>query len=473
MNSLKFSVIIPAYKNAEFLAEAIQSVLDQSYPHFEIVVVNDASPDNTPEVVSQFSDSRIKYIVHNENLGLSAARNSGIRGSDGDWIALLDGDDLFHTDKLKLHAEFITSNPDVGATYNPRYELNHSAKTIRDIWRPPLKVSLSDLVQGYPFGPSDMVVKREWMFRVGLFNVNHTYVGEDLDINCRLALAGCTFLSVDKALNYRRYYSGRVLKNLRSCIEDTISPLERTFGDPRCPADVLSICDIAYSQHYILWSIIAFLQGDVDLGQEIFLKAIKHNPTLLIGTPSRFCNIVVNWCIMDDGAEHEKLIGQVLDHLPPGQAQPSNEVNLAVARGFFTKGVRAIIWDRQEVGLQNLQISLQKGYHLNDQMLRSMTSQLQNYEHEFGEDAALKVLDSLSDSLSKVGWHSESRMVKGAYYFSQAFQSYHKCEYNKVPIAIGHAIAYNPRYLSNRGAASILIHSITRSIDKQQKFISH
>ncbi|MFZ2096175.1 MAG: glycosyltransferase family A protein, partial [Anaerolineales bacterium] len=221
MSSLKFSVIIPAYNNAEFLVEAIQSVLDQSYPNFEIVVVNDASPDNTPEVVRQFRDSRIKYIVHGENQGLSAARNTGINASEGDWIALLDGDDLFHTDKLKHHAEFIANNPNVGVTYNPRFELNHSAKTIRDIWRPPLQVSLSDLVQGFPFGPSDMVVKRDWMFRVGLFNVNHTYVGEDLDINCRLALAGCTFLSVDKALNYRRYYSGRVLKNLRSCIDDT------------------------------------------------------------------------------------------------------------------------------------------------------------------------------------------------------------------------------------------------------------
>ena len=68
------SVIVPAYNNAEFLGATIQSVLDQSYPHFELIVVNDASPDNVGEVVQQFRDPRMRTIVHAQNKGLSAAR---------------------------------------------------------------------------------------------------------------------------------------------------------------------------------------------------------------------------------------------------------------------------------------------------------------------------------------------------------------------------------------------------------------
>ena len=66
------SVIVPAYNNAEYLGEAIQSVLDQTYQLFEVVIVNDGSPDHTSEVVNQYNDPRIKYIVHEENRGLAA-----------------------------------------------------------------------------------------------------------------------------------------------------------------------------------------------------------------------------------------------------------------------------------------------------------------------------------------------------------------------------------------------------------------
>lgn len=59
----------------------------------------------------------------------------------------------------------------MGGSYNARFELNHSAKTIREIWRPPLNVGLMDLVLGFPFSPSDMEVRREWAFQVGLFEL--------------------------------------------------------------------------------------------------------------------------------------------------------------------------------------------------------------------------------------------------------------------------------------------------------------
>ncbi|MFZ2098659.1 MAG: hypothetical protein WAV05_18660, partial [Anaerolineales bacterium] len=206
---------------------------------------------------------------------------------------------------------------------------------------------------------------------------------------------------------------------------------------------------------------------EIDLGQEIFLKAIKHNPTLLTGAPSRFIETVLDSCIADESAEHDKLIGQVLNHLPPSQAQLSNEYDGAVARGFFMKGVRAIIWGRREVGLNYLKDAFQKDLHLDDQMFSSITAQLQNYEHEFGEDATLQVLDRLSDSLNKIGRHSEARTVKGSYFFNRAFQSYHKQEYHKVPNEIGQAFTHHPRYITNRGAFSILIRSITRSMDKR------
>lgn len=96
MPTPRFSVVIPAFNQASFVGETIKSVLDQTYSNFEIFVVNDASPDDTSDVVLKFKDPRVNLLEHEENLGLPAARNTGIRGSTGELIALLDADDLFH-----------------------------------------------------------------------------------------------------------------------------------------------------------------------------------------------------------------------------------------------------------------------------------------------------------------------------------------------------------------------------------------
>ena len=133
-------------------------------------MVNDLSTDNTDDVMRQFTDPRIKYIVHEKNLRLPATRNTGMRASQGDIIALLDADDLFTPDKLQAHVDFLQAHPEIGVSYNARFELNHSSSTIRELWRPPLTVSLVDLMLGFPFSPSDTVIRREWAFKVGLFN---------------------------------------------------------------------------------------------------------------------------------------------------------------------------------------------------------------------------------------------------------------------------------------------------------------
>ena len=141
------SVVVPAYNQADFLAETIESVLAQSYPHFELVVVNDASPDHTDDIVGRFTDPRLSYVRHDVNRGLPAARNSGMRASNGEIIALLDADDLFLPEKLRHHVDFFQQHPEIGVSFNNRYELDHSAETIRSMWRPPRHAGLKELLE--------------------------------------------------------------------------------------------------------------------------------------------------------------------------------------------------------------------------------------------------------------------------------------------------------------------------------------
>jgi glycosyltransferase involved in cell wall biosynthesis len=100
MNKPLISVIIPVFNGERFIAEAIQSVLAQNYEPLEIIVVDDGSTDGTAEVVKILGE-KIRYIFQ-ENGGIAAARNTGLRAASGDYIAFLDADDLFCNDKLNL-----------------------------------------------------------------------------------------------------------------------------------------------------------------------------------------------------------------------------------------------------------------------------------------------------------------------------------------------------------------------------------
>ncbi len=113
-----FSVVMPVYNVADFIAEAIQSVLNQSFIDFELLIVDDCSPDNSIQICRQFNDPRIRIIKHTENRGLAGARNTGIRHALGEFIAFLDSDDRWHPDKLSLHHAHLIASPQVGLSFS-------------------------------------------------------------------------------------------------------------------------------------------------------------------------------------------------------------------------------------------------------------------------------------------------------------------------------------------------------------------
>src|SRR5262245_13613113 len=95
------SVIIPCYNREKLVGETIESVLNQTYQNFEVIVVNDGSTDGTEEAIKRYtSDVRIHYLKHEVNKGIPTARNTGIKHAQGEYVAFLDSDDLFLPDKL-------------------------------------------------------------------------------------------------------------------------------------------------------------------------------------------------------------------------------------------------------------------------------------------------------------------------------------------------------------------------------------
>ena len=101
------SIIMPSWNTENYIAESIQSVIDQTYKNWELIIVDDCSTDNTDEVVRAFNDQRIKYLKNEKNSGAALTRNRALKEARGEWIAFLDSDDLWVPEKLEHQINFM------------------------------------------------------------------------------------------------------------------------------------------------------------------------------------------------------------------------------------------------------------------------------------------------------------------------------------------------------------------------------
>lgn len=126
MNDL-VSVIMPSYNTGKYIGKSIESVINQTYSNWELIIVDDCSDDDTEEVVSVFKDERIKYFKNAFNSGAAISRNRALREAKGRWIAFLDSDDIWKPTKLEKQLEFMQCN-NYFFSYTNYEELDESGK---------------------------------------------------------------------------------------------------------------------------------------------------------------------------------------------------------------------------------------------------------------------------------------------------------------------------------------------------------
>ena len=213
-----FSVIIPLYNKELSIKNTIQSVLDQTYQEFEIIVINDGSTDNSAKQVKEITDSRIK-IVQQNNQGVSAARNHGIEEAKYEWIAFLDGDDFWEDNHLEEINNMIDKFPDqliFATSYQlsnkvTQFKNNHNENVykVEDYFKDALNESL--------IWTGVVVINKKCFDKVGKFRPYLTN-GEDIDLWARLARQFTLIKSNTVTCIYRVDAENRTSlnKNLRS-----------------------------------------------------------------------------------------------------------------------------------------------------------------------------------------------------------------------------------------------------------------
>ena len=308
------SVIIPAYNQGHFLAEAVDSVLAQTYADVEVIVVDDGSTDNTAEVAQAYQDPRVRY-VYKENGGLSSARNEGLRHAQGDFISYLDSDDCFLPEKLTILLGALADTPELGFVAGQAIPVDEHGNHVGKRFETPLPSDLRELLLGNPLHVGSVLVRRTWQDQVGFFDETlRSY--EDWDMWLRLAQAGCQMLYVAKPVSLYRFHTAQMTRDGRQMTTATFAVLDKLFADPDLPADWLALKDAAYSQAYLRKTAQAYRIRDYETGQDSLRQAVVLNPGLLNGNGDRLASQFSAWVELPKVSDKFDFLEDIYNNLP-------------------------------------------------------------------------------------------------------------------------------------------------------------
>lgn len=226
----RFSVVIPTYNRADALRQTVQSVLDQTFSDFEIIIVDDGSTDLTRMTVEKFADSRIRYFWIKNSGGPATPRNLGICEAKGEWVAFLDSDDLWCPSKLAEIVRSIDHDPDVDAIGNNE-EVKHSDGRVEILRYGPVTPDFyrTLLIEGNRCSTSAMTVRRSFIEEHGIrFDSSPEYViVEDYDFWMRLAQHGARFRFIDQVLGEYMIGNEGISRNFEKARRNWMSLLKK------------------------------------------------------------------------------------------------------------------------------------------------------------------------------------------------------------------------------------------------------
>lgn len=229
----KVSVIIPTYNCAEYIAEAIDSVLAQTYKNYEIIVIDDGSTDNTKQILKDYKD-KIKYI-YQKNHGVSIARNNGIINSTGKYVAFLDSDNKWLPNLLAESLSIFEKYPEVGLVHSRKIRISEDGFWFKKDNHGDEKYLSGNIYKYLLFRKaninlSSVVLRRNCLEKVGMFDDNLSKIGcEDRELFLRIAKK-YKIMYINKSL-----YVGRVRKKSMSANHKNMMKGRYYIVDKFCP----------------------------------------------------------------------------------------------------------------------------------------------------------------------------------------------------------------------------------------------
>ena len=273
------SVLIPSYNHAHYLGHAIRSVLNQSFSDWEMIVIDDGSTDDSQEVVAKFDDPRIEYIFQ-ENQGLSAARNTGIRQANSETIALLDADDIWREDYLETMVAPLRNQPEAVAVYCGFQYIDENGE---DVGIPSLKVVAPHefceyfAANGNWLVPSGVVFRKAVAEEEGCFDESLRAV-EDAYLWSKMSDRG-PFVGVPLPLVGYRRHASNMSSDPQRMVSSNYQIIEKYHGPPQGDPSTWTDWKIFVYTKYFQSASVRFLAfGDFQMSAYFFLRMQEITP---------------------------------------------------------------------------------------------------------------------------------------------------------------------------------------------------
>jgi len=182
------TVVMPAYNAGKFIAEAIESILNQSYENIELIVVDDCSSDDTVSIVGKYlCHSRVRLILHDKNCGVSRTLNDGILAANGTYVARMDADDISLPRRIQTQVDFLSSNHGIAAVGTGAIVIDEAGQPFLKIVPPQSDPEIKEaLLRSFPFVSGSLMFHRATLVKAGLFDPQVPGC-EDLELAMRIS----------------------------------------------------------------------------------------------------------------------------------------------------------------------------------------------------------------------------------------------------------------------------------------------
>ncbi|AFY99669.1 glycosyltransferase family 2 protein [Calothrix sp. PCC 6303] len=291
MNQPKVSVVVPAYNAMKYLPETLDSILQQTFSDFEVLIINDGSSDHIVEWFQEIQDSRVK-LISQQNMGLSSARNTGIRYSQGEYIAFLDSDDTWEKTKLEKQVNYLEKNPSVDLIHTWMELMDEVGISTGRILKSSAEGNIWEkLIQRNVIACLTVMVRRHCFEVVGGFDETLRSL-EDWDMWIRIA-KNYKFAVIPEALAYYRQIPTSMSKNFQVMADSFNIVIEKTFDT--VPIDLLYLKQYSYGYGNICLAWKALQSESQDLEQAVLFqsKALEYNSKLRFSKENIRLNIAI------------------------------------------------------------------------------------------------------------------------------------------------------------------------------------
>lgn len=331
------SVIIPAYNQSHYLAAAIQSVIGQTYNNLEIIVVDDGSTDITPQVARQFPDNRIHYI-YQTNLGLPAARNTGIKAAKGEMLSFLDSDDLFLPKKIEMLVQEFKTDSNLGFVAGQAQLIDQNGNRLDRPFLTRLSSNPAGLLLGNPFHVGSVLLQRSWQIKVGLFEESlRSY--EDWDYWLRLLLAGCPMKVIDQPVSLYRFHTDQMTRNGAQMTTATQAVLRRVYERTNLPSDWLDLKPEAYANAYLRAAAQAYLNEEYLAAHGYLRSALNLKPSLVENRASELHQRFSGWTELPKSIPPAQFLEKIYTHLPEELKELEGQKGTVLGSAFLNQAL--------------------------------------------------------------------------------------------------------------------------------------